>query len=75
LGIFGERYMREKGETTKEGETVSAQYYLGFLGKHTNKGKEDIVGLRTFPWAIGLALKGFPIVGNFIPIQTSKLGA
>ena len=58
----------------KEGEKILAQYNLGLLRKQTHKGKEDRVGLRTFPWAIGLALGGFPIIGNSIPIQTNKLG-
>ena len=66
--------MREECGMTKEGEKVSAQYNLGLLGKHTHKGKYDRVGLRTFPWAFGLVLGGFLIVGNSIPIQTNKLG-
>ena len=74
VGILRERYTREEGGTTKEGEKVSTQYYLGLLKKHTQEGKEDIVGLRTLPWAIGLAFGGFPIVGNAIPTQTNKLG-
>jgi len=74
VGIFRERYTREEGGMTKEGWKVSTQYNLGLLRKHTQEGKEDRMGLRTLPWAVGLALKGFPIVGNTIPIQTNKLG-
>ena len=59
---------------TKEGEKVLVQYNLGLLKKHTQEGKKDRVGSRIFPQAVGLALRGFPIVGNFIPIQTNKLG-
>ena len=59
---------------TKEGEKVLAKYNLGLLGKHTQEGKEDRVSSRTFPQAVELTLGGFPIVGNFIPIQTNKLG-
>ena len=34
---------------TKEEEKVSTQYNLGLLGKHTQEGKEDRMGSRTFP--------------------------
>jgi len=73
-GIFRKRYPREEGGTNKEGKKVSTQYNLGLLRKHTQEGKEDRVGLRTLLWAVGLALRGFPIVGNTIPTQTNKLG-
>ena len=67
VDIFRERYTREEGGPTKEEGKVSTQYNLGLLRKHTQEGKEDRVGLRTLPWAIGLALGGFPIIGNTIP--------
>ena len=74
LAFLEGRYTREEWRTTKEEENVSAQYNLALLRKQTHEGKEDRVGWRTFPWIVGLTLGGFPIVRNFISIQTNKLG-
>ena len=49
VGILRERYTREEGGMTKEGEKVLVQYNLGLLKKHTQEGKEDRVGSRIFP--------------------------
>ena len=45
------------------------------LGKQINEGNDHCVGLSTSPWAAGLAHGSLPIIGNFLPILTSNLGA
>ena len=70
----GEIHKGKRG-TIKEGYRDSAQYCLVLLGKQINEGNDHCVGLSTSPWAAGLALGSLPIIGNFLPILTSNLGA